>query len=155
MRDGESGDTGIIRKASATVVAGFAVLAASPVLAIGPVGPFVDEGLRETADTLLGTVPAVPTSETNTPQARLGRALFWDVRLSANGQVACASCHTRENWGSDDRPKSTDARDRPTEHPFHSVFHSMDASGLRLFSDNHRDRHRQASWPVAPGVGRA
>jgi hypothetical protein len=24
-----------------------------------------------------------------------------------------------------------------------------------LFSDNHRDRHRQASWPVAPGIGRA
>jgi hypothetical protein len=24
-----------------------------------------------------------------------------------------------------------------------------------VFSDNHRDRHRQASWPVAPGVGRA
>jgi hypothetical protein len=24
-----------------------------------------------------------------------------------------------------------------------------------VFSDNHRDRHRQASWPVASGIGRA
>jgi RNA-directed DNA polymerase len=26
---------------------------------------------------------------------------------------------------------------------------------ISVFCDNHRDRCRQASWPVAPGIGRA
>lgn len=35
--------------------------------------------------------------------AKLGHRLFFDTRLSANGKVACASCHQPERYFSDDR----------------------------------------------------
>ena len=92
--------------------------------------------LRGMARSLLGAVSASPDGEIDSAQARLGRALFWDMRLSANGQVACASCHYRENWGSDSRAKSTDARGRPTGRQSQTVFHAMEASaGLRWLAD--------------------
>lgn len=37
--------------------------------------------------------PPNPADITAAP-AMLGRALFWATRASANGQIACASCHT-------------------------------------------------------------
>ena len=36
--------------------------------------------------------------------AELGRALFSDARLSANGEVACATCHLPERQFQDDLP---------------------------------------------------
>jgi len=94
--DGKEEDMAIVRKASATVFAGFAILAASAVLALSRVAT-LDDDLRGTASSWLGVVSAAPAGESDTSRARLGRALFWDVRISANGQVARASCHTRKN----------------------------------------------------------
>ena len=36
----------------------------------------------------------------------LGQRLFFDVRLSANGSVACATCHTPERAWTDGRPRA-------------------------------------------------
>ena len=84
----------------------------------------------------LGAVSAPAAGEIDAPRARLGRTLFWDARLSANGQISCASCHAPADWGSDSQPKSIDARGRPTERHSMSVFHSMDApAGLRWLAD--------------------
>src|SRR5258705_11487580 len=43
----------------------------------------------------LGLVPIIwPADNPYTPQkAELGRLLYFDVRLSADGAVSCASCH--------------------------------------------------------------
>lgn len=54
-------------------------------------------------------LPAVPPSPTNRvaddPRAaRLGQALFFDTRLSPNGELACASCHVPELGLADRRP---------------------------------------------------
>ncbi|MBD0271163.1 MAG: hypothetical protein ICV73_04460, partial [Acetobacteraceae bacterium] len=122
------------KRSSASVLA-FAVLAASAVFASEGMAPVMAEDLRGTANGMLGAVSAVTDEEIDAPRARLGRALFWDVRLSANGQVACASCHTRADWGSDSRPKSVDARGRPGERQSPTVFHSMDATALRWLGD--------------------
>ncbi|MEY4514808.1 MAG: hypothetical protein RLZZ450_6930 [Pseudomonadota bacterium] len=46
-------------------------------------------------------------------KALLGKALFWDEQLSADGSVACGTCHTPEAGGSDPRP----ARAGFTGHP--------------------------------------
>ena len=47
---------------------------------------------------------------TNTPTpdlgATLGRVLFYDLRLSTNGSVSCASCHQPQHGFSDPRPFS-------------------------------------------------
>src|SRR5688572_32978856 len=46
----------------------------------------------------LGPSPVDPTNRVaDDPRAaELGRKLFFDTRLSANGQVACATCHIPE-----------------------------------------------------------
>src|SRR5215208_6900703 len=42
---------------------------------------------------LLGTVPQ-PADNVGTPErVELGRALFFDPRLSGNGTLSCATCH--------------------------------------------------------------
>lgn len=59
----------------------------------------------------LSPLPAVPASPTNAfadhPEAaRLGQHLFFDKRLSANGEISCASCHDPEHGFSDGKPLS-------------------------------------------------
>lgn len=54
----------------------------------------------------LSVIPGLPPAPSNRyaddeGAARLGRALFFDQRLSANGKVACASCHHPERYFTD------------------------------------------------------
>lgn len=53
-----------------------------------------------------GPRPADPSNayEQRTDAAALGRALFNDTRLSRNGQVACASCHSADKQFQDGKP---------------------------------------------------
>jgi len=53
-----------------------------------------------------GPRPADPSNayEQRTDAAALGRALFDDTRLSRNGQVACASCHSADRQFQDGKP---------------------------------------------------
>ncbi|MDO9713749.1 cytochrome-c peroxidase [Paracraurococcus lichenis] len=123
-----------MRNLRAAVLACCIVLLPGSLLAEGsPPGSTVE--LREMATALLGAVSATPESVVGTPLASLGRALFWDTRLSANGEIACASCHYREGWSSDTRAKSTDARGRQTGRQSQPVFHAMETSGLRWLAD--------------------
>ena len=54
----------------------------------------------------LGAPPADPTNRfaDDPAAAKLGRALFEDPGFSANGQVACASCHRPDHGLTDDAP---------------------------------------------------
>jgi len=76
----------------------------------GPVAtwpaPHVDPGVewRE-----LGLLPAVvhpPENPFATAKAELGRALFFDPRLSASGRVACGTCHKPEHGWAESREVS-------------------------------------------------
>lgn len=94
-----------------------------------------DGSLRETARTLFGTVSASSPTEVSDPKAVLGQALFWDMRLSADGRTACASCHYREAWGADTRARSINARGAKTLNA-QTVFNSQDVTaGLRWVGD--------------------
>jgi cytochrome c peroxidase len=54
--------------------------------------------------------PAVPDRQALTPaRIALGRQLFYDVRLSANGQLSCGTCHRREFAFTDARPRAVGA----------------------------------------------
>ncbi|MDR7268609.1 cytochrome c peroxidase [Pelomonas saccharophila] len=57
----------------------------------------------------IGKLPATPADASNAVEASpeaaaLGKRLFFDTRLSANGRVACASCHAPERGFQDGRP---------------------------------------------------
>ncbi|APX94892.1 hypothetical protein BWR19_04300 [Halomonas sp. 1513] len=109
------------------------MLAGGSLLLAGPLVVANDE-LRERANRVLGGVEATPSEELEDPKSTLGQALFWDIRLSSNGEVACASCHFRENWGSDSRERSINARGGETMQS-QTVFHSQDTPGLRWLAD--------------------
>lgn len=66
-----------------------------------PVKPLPEAPLG--AEVQLASLPKAPTPE----QVRLGRWLFYDTRLSADGSVACATCHKPEHAFSEPTPHST------------------------------------------------
>jgi cytochrome c peroxidase len=73
--------------------------AASCVFAEDPAGQPWTAAQREVLNSLwLGSLPPLPASPDNpvaddVRAARLGRRLFFDPRLSADGRVSCATCH--------------------------------------------------------------
>jgi cytochrome c peroxidase len=104
------------------------------VLGIGGAGGAeADDALRRQAAALFGQVKA--DVNPSTPQAELGRALFWDTRVSADGKTACASCHEARDWGADRRKFSLDAQGKLTSRHSPTVFNSMSQPGLRWLSD--------------------
>jgi cytochrome c peroxidase len=91
-----------------------------------------DEQLRREALQLFGRLQPAAAS---TPQAELGRALFWDERISADGKTSCGSCHFARDWGADRRPFSPDASGKLTSRHSPTVFNSMVQPALRWLSD--------------------
>lgn len=93
----------------------------------------------------LGPVPADPTNRVaDDPRAaEFGRKLFFDTRLSANGQVSCATCHIPEKEFQDGTPLAkgvgvTNRRTMPVAGMAHSPF---------LFWDGRKD----SLWAQALG----
>lgn len=59
------------------------------------------------AELLDEPIKPIPQPPLQNPQrVALGRSLFYDARLSANGTVSCSSCHDLRKGGADDRPHS-------------------------------------------------
>jgi len=92
-----------------------ALLLAAPVLAqqpptpeeldrANPVQPLPGKLLG--LDAALAQVKHAPTPE----QVRLGRWLYFDTRLSADGTISCATCHVPEHGFSETKPVSTGIR---------------------------------------------
>jgi cytochrome c peroxidase len=100
----------------------------------------VTSSLRE-----LGPLPEDPTNRVaDDPRAaEFGRKLFFDTRLSANGQVSCATCHIPEKGFQDGTPLAqgigvTNRRTMPIAGMAHSPF---------LFWDGRKD----SLWAQALG----
>jgi cytochrome c peroxidase len=96
-------------------------------------GANADE-LRDQAAALFGRIQA-GTGSPASPEATLGRALFWDTRVSADGKTACASCHAAGDWGADRRSFSIDARSEATSRHSPTVFNAMSQPTLRWLGD--------------------
>lgn len=104
-----------------------AALAAAPAIA--------DEALRREALQLFGPLePAAPGAH-KTPAAELGRALFWDKRVSGDGATACASCHSGEAWGADPRRFPVDARGKAMGRNSPTVLNASRQPALRWLAD--------------------
>ncbi|MEQ1861632.1 MAG: cytochrome c peroxidase [Chthoniobacteraceae bacterium] len=78
--------------------------------------PFTAEEVREVLK--LSPLPPTPANPTNAvadnpAAARLGQRLFFDKRLSANGEISCATCHDPAHGFSDGKPLSEGLK--PTE----------------------------------------
>src|SRR5438552_1648084 len=110
------------------------VLLVAVAIGIGAAGAAkADDALRREAAALFGQLKA--STESASPQAELGRALFWDTRVSADGKTACASCHPARDWGADRRQFSPDARGALTSRHSPTIFNSMSQPMLRWLGD--------------------
>ena len=132
-----------------TVVALAMPLLVTMVSAAGPRGDRWSEEERALVSSLslgeLGPAPADPTNRVadDPGAAELGRKLFFDARLSANGEVSCATCHVPEQGFQDGLPLAkgvgvTNRRAMPIAGMAHSPF---------LFWDGRKD----SLWAQALG----
>jgi cytochrome c peroxidase len=111
-----------------------------------------DAVLRRDALARFGVLEVVSEAATLQPSVKLGQALFWDERLSANGQTACASCHLAEDWGADRRHFSPDARGRNTARNSQTVFNATRQPALRWTGDRTSAAH-QAERSLTGSMG--
>jgi cytochrome c peroxidase len=113
-----------------------------------------DKALRDQAKALFGTVQPVSAAEAASPQAVLGRALFWDTRLSLDGKTACASCHAAADWSADRRALSINAKGQPTSLHSQPMFMAQDQASLRWYGDR-KDGAHQAERSITGSMGLA
>jgi cytochrome c peroxidase len=110
------------------------------------------KNLQKTSQGLFGIVKPVAAEEVETPQAVLGRALFWDERLSLNGKVACASCHTAANWSGSHLPFDTNAKGVLTTLHSQTIFMAAEQPYLRWYGDRTSPAH-QAERSLTGSMG--
>jgi cytochrome c peroxidase len=99
--------------------AGVGVLAAGALVGLGGIASM---RAPQAADHPLGPPPPgldwhlpVPDDTPHTPAAiALGRALFFERQLSADGTISCASCHVPTRAFADEVPRSRGVRERET-----------------------------------------
>lgn len=112
-----------------------------------------DDGkLREDAKGQFGIIEAAPADELSKPDVTLGRALFWDKRISGDGKTACASCHPASDWGADSRQFSVDARGKETARNAQTVFNAVRQPSLRWTGDRKSGAH-QAEKSLTGSMG--
>src|SRR3954454_9834217 len=98
------------------------IAGATMLAALVTAGAGADEALRREAAGVLGEIKAQGAPPP--AQVELGRALFWDTRVSLDGKTACASCHPARDLGADRRRFSPDARGELTSRQSPTVFNS-------------------------------
>ncbi len=108
--------------------------------------------LRQDALGIFAPIEAPSPAALSSPDNRLGRALFWDTRISLDGRTACASCHPASDWGADRRPASIDARGAPTSRHSPTIFNSMTQPSLRWLGDR-KDGADQAEGSMTGSMG--
>ena len=108
--------------------------------------------LREDALAEFGIVKSVQVAALDRSDVKLGQALFWDARLSADGKTACASCHLPEDWGADRRRFSPDAKGKLTARNSQTVFNSTMQPSLRWTGDRKSAAH-QAEKSLSGSMG--
>src|SRR5207248_5841242 len=109
-----------------------------------------DEQLRRDAAAMFGHIEAPAAAAT--PEIELGRALFWDPRVSSDGKTACASYHPARDWGADRRRFSPDARGALTSRHSPTVFNSVSQPMLRWLGDR-KDGADQAESSMTGSMG--
>jgi cytochrome c peroxidase len=112
-----------------------------------------DDGtLRADAMKLFGVIHPASEDQLTASNVELGHQLFWDVRVSSNGQTACASCHMGAEGGADHRWFSIDAKGKNTSRNSQTVFNAILQPTLRWAGDRKSAAH-QAEKSLTGSMG--
>lgn len=110
----------------------------------------VDPQVRVDASKSFGPIEPASAAAIASAEAVLGRALFWDTRISLDGKTACASCHL--DHGADRRKASIDAKGLPTPRQSPTVFNSIGQPSLRWLGDR-KTLAEQAEGSITGSMG--
>jgi cytochrome c peroxidase len=101
----------------------------------------------------LGLVPIYwPEDNPYTPaKAELGYLLFFDTRLSSNGSVSCASCHSPDHAFTDARPVSTGIGGQKGGRSAPSVINRV-YGALQFWDGRAASLEDQAKGPIANSI---
>lgn len=96
------------------------------------------------AQSQFGALPKPP--DLPPEQVALGRRLFFETRVSADGQVGCVTCHQPALWGTDALPVSKGAFGRPNPRNAPTVFNAayQFAAHWRADRESVEDQARRA-----------
>ncbi len=111
-----------------------------------------DDQLRADANELFGVVAVARDATLGRPDVVLGRALFWDERISADGNTSCASCHRTEDYGADRRVFSRRATGELTKRNSQTVFNATQQPTLR-WTGNRKSGAEQAERSLTGSMG--
>lgn len=92
--------------------------------------------------------PAPADNPTSTAKVELGRHLFYDVRLSRNENVSCASCHEQARAFSDGRARSSGTTGQETTRNAMALVNVGYATTLTWANDILVTLERQAQVPL-------
>lgn len=100
------------------------------------------------AQVLFQPISAITVERPDSAMVKLGKYLFFDTRLSGEGNISCNSCHNLSNYGVDnerfslgDDNKSRGTRNSPTV--FHAALHKM-----QFWDGRAVDVEEQAAGPI-------
>jgi cytochrome c peroxidase len=94
---------------------------------IPPSGPLADpKPLKQVGVPVAATRAAVPADNPQTPEkVELGKKLFFDGRLSADGTVACSTCHDPARAFTDGRTVSIGIKGRPGQRNSPTILNAL------------------------------
>lgn len=106
------------------------------------------EDLHPTATTFFQPISSLELEEPDAEKVALGKHLFFDTRLSGEGNISCNSCHNLKTYGVDnerfspgDAPGTVGGRNSPTV--FHASLHKM-----QFWDGRAADVEEQAGGPI-------
>ena len=104
--------------------------------------------LKQVGVPIAATQAAIPSDNPQTPEKiELGRKLFFDGRLSADGTVACSTCHDPAHAFTDGRPVSIGIKGRAGQRNAPTVLNALYNSAQ--FWDGHaKTLEEQATFPI-------
>lgn len=122
---------------------------------LGATGVFGDDDkLRSEANELFGAIEIPRDAMIGTPNVVLGRALFWDERISSDGKTSCASCHRLKDYGADRQVVSRRATGKMTKRNSQTVFNATRQPTLR-WTGNRKSGAEQAERSLTGSMGLA
>ena len=106
--------------------------------------------LQARAAAVVGSLPSEvpnPANPVTDAKVRLGRALYFDGRLSENGELSCNGCHPLDHFGADGEPTSLGTRGARGERNAPTVYNA--ALHIAQFWDGRSpDVEDQAKGPI-------
>lgn len=106
------------------------------------------EAIYETATAFFQPISSLDLESPDPDKVNLGKHLFFDTRLSGEGNISCNSCHNLQTYGVDnerfspgDAPGTFGGRNSPTV--FHAALHKM-----QFWDGRAADVEEQAGGPI-------